>query len=98
VAVFTKYDVFVESLVLKIDDYLCGGDIDEEIENLDNDPGMGLSAGTSAPQIDQEVLSRAEKQLGEMIKPFEEKLGVPWVKVSGLDICLSFWLVCARSN
>jgi hypothetical protein len=42
------------------------------------------------------VLTLAEEKLREMIAPFEEKLGVPWVKVSGLDM-LPFFL-SARSN
>jgi len=82
VAVFTKYDVLVESLK-PIDEEEFYGDIEKEIENLGKEPGpdTDLNTGTSAP-IDPHVLSLAEKKVGEMITPFEGKLGVPWVKVS----------------
>jgi hypothetical protein len=94
VAVFTKYDVLVESLKPP-DEEDFYGDIEKEIEDLDKevDLDMGSNIGTSASQIDPHVLSLAKDKLCEMITPFEEKLGVgvPWVKVSGLDIiCLSF--------
>ena len=91
VAVFTKYDVLVESL-RPPDEEDFYGDIEEEIENLDKDvdPDIGWNTGTSASQIDPDVLSLAENELDEMIAPFEEILGdVPWVKVSGLHILLS---------
>jgi hypothetical protein len=87
-AVFTKYDVLVESFKPP-DEEDFYGDIEQEIENLDKevDTDMGLNIGSSATQTDPHVLSLAENRLGEMIAPFEEKLGgVPWVKVSGLDI------------
>ena len=96
-AVFTKYDALVESFKPpdKEDFY---GDIEKEIENLDKevDPRMSLNMGTSVSQIDPRVLSRAENKLCEIITPFEETLGVPWVKVSGLDT-LTF-ILSARSN
>ncbi len=86
-AVFTKYDVLVDSLKPPDEDDFYA-DIEKEIEGLDKeyDPNMDLTAGTSASQIDPDVLSRAEEKLREMIAPFEEKLCVPWVKVSGLHI------------
>jgi hypothetical protein len=98
VAVFTKYDVLVESLKPPEEEDFYG-DIEKEIEYVDKevDPDIGLNTGTLASQIDPHVLSLAEKKLREMITPFEEKLGgVPWVKVSGLDI-LPF-VLSARSN
>ena len=77
-AVFTKYDVLVESLKPREEEDFYG-----DIEDLE----MGLN------EIDPGVLSRAEKELHEMIAPFDfEMLGVPWVKVSGLHI-LPFVLV-----
>jgi hypothetical protein len=87
VAVFTKYDVLVESLKPS-DEEDFYGDIEREIENLNKevDRDIGLNTGTSASQIDPHVLSLAEKKLREMIAPFEEMLGIPWVKVSGLHI------------
>jgi hypothetical protein len=97
VAVFTKYDVLVESFKPP-DEEDFYGDIEKEIKNLDKevDSHMGLNMGTSASQIDPHVLSLAENKLCEMIRPFEETLGVPWVKVSGLDT-LTF-VLSARSN
>jgi hypothetical protein len=98
VAVFTKFDMLVESLKPP-DEEDFYGDIEKEIEDLDKevDPGsMGSNTGTSASQIDPHVLSLAESKLREMIAPFEKKLGVPWVKVSGLHILPS--VVSARSN
>ena len=96
-AVFTKYDVLVESFKPP-DEEDFYGDIEKEIENLDKevDSDVGLNTGTSASQIDPHVLSLAEKRLYEMVAPFEETLGVPWVKVSGLDN-LPF-VLRARSN
>jgi len=93
VAVFTQYDVLVNSLKPQApdeDDFYR--DIEEDIENLDKgvDPIMASIAGTSASQTDQYVLSRAKERLREMVMPLEERLGVPWVKVSGLHACLSF--------
>ena len=91
VAVFTKYDVLVESLKPP-DEEDFYGDIEKEIEDLDKGvgPDMGLNTGTSASQIDEHVLSLAETELDNMIEPFGGVLGgVPWVKVSGLYI-LSF--------
>jgi hypothetical protein len=87
VAVFTKYDVLVESLK-PIDEEEFYGDIEKEIENLEKEvgPDTDLNTGTSATPIDPHVLSLAEKKIDEMITPFEGKLGVPWVKVSGLHI------------
>jgi len=87
VAVFTKYDVLVDSLRPPDEDDFYA-DIEKEIEGLDKeyDPNMDLTAGTSASQIDPFLLSHAEEMLCDMISPFEEKLGVPWVKVSGLHI------------
>jgi hypothetical protein len=87
VAVFTKYDMLVESLKPR-DEEDFYGDIEKEIEDLDKglDPVMGLNTGTSASQIDPNVISLAKKKLCEMIAPFKETLGVPWVKVSGLHI------------
>ena len=86
-AVFTKYDMLVESLKPR-DEKDFYGDIEKEIEDLDKglDPVMGLNTGTSASQIDPNVKSLAKKKLCEMIAPFKETLGVPWVKVSGLHI------------
>jgi hypothetical protein len=97
VAVFTKYDVLVESFKPP-DEEDFYGDIEKEIENLDKEvSGMDLNTGTSASEIDPHVLSLAEDKLCEMITPFEEKLGdVPWVKVSGLDILP--YVLSARSN
>jgi hypothetical protein len=97
VAVFTKYDVLVENLKPP-DEEDFYGDIEKEIEDLDKevDPDMGLNTKTLASQIDPHVLSLAEKKLCEMITPFEKTLGVPWVKVSGLDI-LPF-VLNARAN
>ena len=95
VAVFTKYDVLVESLKPS-DEEDFYGDIEQEIEDRDRgvSPDIVLYTGTSASQIDEHVLSQAKTELDNMIKPFEEMLGgVPWVKVSGLHIFLS-----ARSN
>jgi hypothetical protein len=97
VAVFTKYDVLVESL-RPPDEEDFYGDIEKEIENLDRgvDSDVGLNSGTSASQIDPHVISLAEKKLCEMVTPFEETLGVPWVKVSGLhNLPL---VLSARSN
>ena len=91
VAVFTKYDVLVESLKPPDEDDFYG-DIEKEIEDLDKgvNPDMGSNTGTSASQIDPDVLLSAETELYKMIEPFEETLrGVPWVNVSGLHI-LSF--------
>jgi hypothetical protein len=87
VAVFTKYDVLVESLKPP-DEEDFYGDIEKEIENLEKEVGhgMGLNTGAPASQIDPHVLSLAEEKLCEMITPFKEKLGVPQVKVSGLHI------------
>jgi hypothetical protein len=97
VAVFTKYDVLVESLKPPYEEDLYG-DIKKEIENLNNevDPDIDLNTGNSASQIDPHVLSLAEKRLGEIIRPYEETLGVPWVKVSGQHI-LPF-VLSARPN
>jgi hypothetical protein len=98
VAVFTKYDILVESLKPPEEEDFYG-DIEKDIEYLDEgiDPDMGLNT-TSASQIDPLILSVAEEKLCEMIALFEEELGVdvPWVKVSGLDI-LPF-VLRARSN
>jgi hypothetical protein len=96
VAVFTKYDLLVESLKPPDEDFY--GDIEKEIENIDKevDLDMGSNTGNSASQIDSHVLSLAKKKLCEMITPFEETLGVPWVKVSGLHN-LPF-VVSARSD
>ena len=97
-AVFTKYDVLVESLKPP-DEEDFYGDIEEEIESMDKEvepDGRGSNAGTSATQIDPHVLSLAESKLREMIALFEEKLGVPWVKVSGLHVLL--FVVSARSD
>jgi hypothetical protein len=82
--------VLVESLNPPDEDDFYG-DIEKEIENLEEvDPDTGLNTGTSASQIDPDVLSSAETELDKMIEPFEKMLcGVPWVKVSGLHI-LSF--------
>jgi hypothetical protein len=99
VAVFTKYDMLVESFKPPEEEDFYG-DIEKEIEDLGKevDPDMGLITGTSASQIDPHVLSLAKNKLCEMITPSEEKLGVdvPWVKVSGLDI-LPF-VLSARSD
>ena len=86
-AVFTKYDMLVESLKPR-DEKDFYGDIEKEIEDLDKglDPVMGLNTGTSVSQINPDVISLAKKKLCEMIAPFKETLGVPWVKVSGLHI------------
>ena len=67
------------------------GDIEKDIENLEEvDPNTGLNTGTSASQLDPDLLSSAETELGKMIEPFEDMLrGVRWVNVSGLHI-LSF--------
>ena len=82
--------MLVESLK-PLDEDDCYGDIEKEIEDIwDVDPDMGLNTGTSASQIDPDLLSEAEAKLDEMIEPFEGMLrGVRWVKVSGLHI-LSF--------
>ena len=79
--------MLVESLKpLDEDDFY--GDIMKEIENLEEvDPDTGLNTGTSASQIDPDLLLEAETKLDEMIEPFEGMLrGVRWVKVSGLHI------------
>jgi hypothetical protein len=93
VAVFTKYDILVDSLKPPDKEDLFG-DIEKEIKNLDKevDPDIGstMTTGKPASQIDPHVLSGAKERLREMITPFEGTLGVPWVKVSGLDACLSF--------
>ena len=85
-AVFTKYDTLVESLKPRDGEDSFYGDIEKETEDLDKgvDPDMGLNTGTSESQIDPDVQSLAKRKLREMIAPFEETLGVPWVKVSGL--------------
>ena len=90
-AVFTKYDVLVDSLKPPDEDDFYG-DIEKEIENLDKevDPDIGSTTGKPASQIDPHVLSGAKERLREMVAPFEGTMGVPWVKVSGLDACLSF--------
>ena len=86
-AVFTKYDVFVDSLKPR-DEEDFYGDIEQEIEDLDKevDPDMDPNTGTSTSKIDPEVLALAKDEVHKMIAPFEEKLGVPWVKVSGPHI------------
>jgi hypothetical protein len=95
VAVFTKYDVLVESFKPP-DEEDFYGDIEKEIEDLEEvDPDMGLNTDLTS-QIDPDVLSLAENKLCEMIAPFEEKLGVPWVKVSGLHIL--HFVLSARSS
>ena len=96
-AVFTKYDVLVESFK-DLDEEDFYGDIEKEIEDLDKevDSDVGVNIGTSVSQIDPHVLSLAENKLCEMITPFEQTLGVPWVKVSGLHN-LPF-VLSARSN
>jgi len=83
VAVFTKYDVLVESLKPP-DEEDFYGDVEMEIQNLEEegDSDVGLNTGTSASQIEPHVLSLAQEKLCEMIAPFEVKLSVPWVKVS----------------
>ncbi|KAN0103785.1 hypothetical protein V8E52_011621 [Russula decolorans] len=83
VAVFTKYDVLVESFKPP-DEEDFYGDIEKEIENLGKevDSDVGLNTGTSASQTNPHLLSLAKNKLCEMIKPFEKKLGVPWVEVS----------------
>ena len=88
-AVLTKYDVFVESLKPPEEEDFYG-DIEMEIANLDkeDDDIAGSNTGASASQTDPQLLSLAEKKLREMIAPFEENLGVPWVTVSGLHILL----------
>jgi hypothetical protein len=87
VAVFTKYDVLVESLKL-LDEEDLSGDIEQKIEDLEKEvgPKIDLNAGTSPSKTDLDVLSDAEEKLCKMITPFEVKWGVPWVKVSGMDI------------
>jgi hypothetical protein len=87
VAVFTKYDVLVESLKPPVEEGFHG-DIEKETEIFEKevDTDIGLITGTLASQIDPHVLSLAEKKLSEMITPFEERLGIPWVTVSGLHI------------
>ena len=57
-AVFTKYDVLVESLKPPDEEYFYG-DIEKEIENLDKevDPDTtGSNTGTSISLIDPHVL------------------------------------------
>jgi hypothetical protein len=85
VAVFTKYDDFVKRFQPADDDYF-GGDIEEEIKNLNNriDPDLGLTIGANESPINPSVLPLADEELCKMIKPFEKTLGVPWVAVSGL--------------
>ena len=98
VAVFTKYDVLVESLKPQ-DEGDFYGDVEKEAEDLDKgvSPDMGLNIGTSVSQIDEHVLSLAKTELDNMIEPFEETLrGVPWVNVSGLHIFA--FVLSARSN
>ena len=90
-AVFTKYDVLVDSLKPR-DEEDFYRDSEQEIEDLDNevDLDMDLNTRTLTSPIDPDVLALAEDKLRNMIAPFENKLGVPWVKVSGLHICISF--------
>ena len=92
-AVFTKYDVFLKPP----DEEDFYGDIEMEIANLDeeDDDIAGSNTGASASQTDPHFLSLAEEKLREMIAPFEEILGVPWVTVSGLQILL--FVLSARS-
>ena len=86
-AVFTKYDVFVENLKPRDEDEYYG-DIEQQIEDLDKevDPDLEPDTGTLTSQIDPKVLELAEDELCKMIAPFEKGMGVPWVKVSGLHI------------
>ena len=89
-AVLTKYDVFVESFKPP-DEEDFYGDIEMEIEKLEKEDELGIAGsntGTSPSQTDPQLLSLAEEKLCEMIAPFEEKLGVPWVMASGLHILL----------
>jgi hypothetical protein len=85
VAVFTKYDTFVQRF-MPVDDDLCGGDIEEDIANLvdEIDLDAGSTTGAQESPIDPAILSRSDQELRNMIKPFEKMLGVPWVPVSGL--------------
>ena len=106
VAVFTKYDMLVESLWPQDEEDLYG-DIVKEIEDLDNgvDHDMSLNKRTSTSQIDPDLFSLAEDELCAKITPFEEMLGVvPWVKVSG-QVILAFipsarlnWLIFENSK
>jgi hypothetical protein len=97
VAVFTKYDVLVHGLMPPDEDDFYG-DIERETEGLyeEVDPNMDSTAGISASQIDPDVLSCAKEKLCEMIAPFEGKLCVPWVEVSGLHILPP--VLSAKSN
>ena len=105
-AVFTKYDVLIESLKPPgdLDESLeppneeeFYGDIEKEIETSDKVvPDVDSNTGPSASQIDPHVLSLAEDKFCKMITPFKETFGVPWVKVSGLHI-LPF-ILNARSS
>lgn len=88
VAVFTKYDVLVNSLipVTPATDEDLYGDIMEDMDSAaagrDNDADSALDA-REAP-IDPSVLARADEKLRtEMIRPFEGALDIPWVAVSG---------------
>jgi len=83
--VFTKYDTLVKSIIPQgVDNDNFYGDIEEEIDNL-NDHDISSTSGAKEPPIDASFLSLADKKLrNEMIKPFEKTLNVPWVAVSGL--------------
>jgi len=87
VAVFTKYDVLVESLKPEVEEDFYG-DIEEDIENLEKgvDLDKGLNIGTSASQIDPQVLALAEEKLRGIITPFEKMYHVSLLKVSGMHI------------
>ena len=86
-AVLTKYDMLVESLKPPVEED-SGGHIEEDIENFDKgvDSDKGLNTGTSASQIDPQVLALAEEKLRGIITPFEKMNHVSLLKVSGLHI------------
>src|ERR1700722_645837 len=80
IVVFTKYDTLVKSIIPQgVDNDNFYGDIEEEIDNL-NDHDISSTSGAKEPPIDASFLSLADKKLrNEMIKPFEKTLNVPWV-------------------
>jgi hypothetical protein len=97
VAVFTKYDMLVTSMLpksvtLAANDDLYGN-IDDDVDSLDDniDHDIGSTIGVKESPIDVSFLRLADDKLrNEIIKPFEKTLDVPWVVVSGLH-ATSIW-------
>ena len=86
-AVFTKYDVLVESFK-PADDSDFYGDIEEDIAKLESriEHDIGSTIGANESPIDPSVLSRADEELYKIIKHFKKTLSVPWVAVSGQHV------------